>query len=75
MEALDRNLTISISCFAYDKIASALFSSYAHFEKVFALNYSSSGNLKSFLLVFPCRRTRLYLHRSSAAGGGPARPN
>lgn len=36
---------------------------------------SSSGNAKPLLLVFPCRRTRLYLHRSSEAEGGPMWPN
>jgi len=44
-------------------------------KKYLHWSYSSSGNGKPFLLVFPCRRTRLYLHRSSETEGGPARSN
>jgi len=49
-------LTVSISRFAY-AIKSPAFHprSYAHFEKVFSLDYSSSGSAKPLSLVFPCR--------------------
>jgi len=74
-EVLDRSWIVSIFRFVYAIKSPASRPRVMRTLKKYLHWTSSSGNAKPLLLVFPGRRTRLYLHRSSEAGGGPMRPN